>query len=133
MAKQKPMIVRTAPALAGSKSDTLIVSIAGDLGINALVGPNGQHSGVADDTALDKALADRLTNPPGLVVVDLTEVAYLASVGMGALLRLKKRVEQIGSRVSFVGTSGLTKLLKHSHLDTVLKLKPTVEEAMAAE
>ena len=132
MGKQKPMVVRTAPAPAGSKSDTLIVTIAGDLGINALIGPSGQHSGVGEDTALDKVLADRLSNPPALVVVDLTDVAYLASVGMGALLRLKKKVEQVGSRVQFVGTSGLTQLLKHSHLDTVLKLQPTVEAAMAA-
>jgi anti-anti-sigma factor len=132
MAKPNPMIVKEAPVTAGSKGDTLIVTIAGDLGINALIGPSGQHSGVADDTALDKALAERMSNPPALVVVDLSEVAYMASVGMGALLRLKKRVEQVGSRIQFVGTSGLAQLLKSSHLHTVLKLQPTVEEAMAA-
>ncbi|QOV91261.1 STAS domain-containing protein [Humisphaera borealis] len=131
MPKQQPMTVTTGPAPAGAKGETLIVTIAGDLGINALVGPAGQHSGIGEDTALDKALADRLSNPPALVVVDLTEVAYLASVGMGALLRLKKKVEDAGSRVHFVGTEGLTKLLKYSHLDKVMKLHPTLESALA--
>lgn len=129
--QQQPLTVSTAPAAAGLNGDTLVVTIAGELGIQALIGPDAKHSGIAEDNALDKALAKRLDNPPALVIIDLTPVTYMASVGIGALLRLKKRVEAAGSQTRFVGTAGLVTLLKHSHLDKVLKLHPTVDAALA--
>lgn len=132
MAKQQqPLTVRVAPPPRGSKGETLVLTITGEMGINALIGPNGQHSGIGEDNAFDKALAERVNRPPAMVVVDLTGVSYMSSVGVGALLRLKKRVESIESTVRFVGTNELVTLMKYSHLEKVLKLHPTVEAAIA--
>lgn len=129
MARKSPLTVRTTKSPANVNGETLLVTIEGELGINTLVGKPGQ---TAEDNALDKALAERLKNPPALVVMDMTAVTYMASVGIGALLRLKKKVEAAGGQMRFVGTGELHTLLKHSHLEKVLMLHPTVEAAMGA-
>jgi len=133
MGRQQPMTISTAHAALATGGSVIIVRIGGDLGVSSLIGPEHQYSGVAGDTALDQALAQRVSNPPERVVVDLTEVSYLGSLGLSALLRLKKRAEQAGSRVTFVGTDELMSLLKHSHLQSVVTLHPTVESAIAAQ
>lgn len=68
-----------------------------------------------------------------LVSLDMTEVAFVSSVGLGALLRLASRVRSGGGRLALVAASdAVTEMLRVTRLDRVLPVGPPVADAPSA-
>jgi len=69
---------------------------------------------------------------PGLVV-DATELKFMDSSGLGALVALMRAAQGAGVQVGFAGFSGAPRrVLEVTHLDMVMKLYPTAGAAEAA-
>ncbi len=68
-----------------------------------------------------------------LVSLDMTEVGFVSSVGLGALLRLASRVRSGGGRLALVAASdAVTDMLRVTRLDRVLPIGPPVADAPRA-
>ncbi|MBK9168710.1 MAG: STAS domain-containing protein [Bryobacterales bacterium] len=66
------------------------------------------------------------------IVLDLSQVDYVDSAGLGAILFVQNHVEKQG-RFALAGTGErVMALLKLSRLDKLFRLYPTAEEAAAA-
>lgn len=69
-----------------------------------------------------------------VVSLDMTEVGFVSSVGLGALLRLASRVRSSGGRLALVAASdAVTEMLRVTRLDRVLAVGPAAAEAPRAE
>ena len=117
--------------VAHPSADVTIVKIAGEIGLSALVGQSGKHSGVDGDNFLDTELRRLVPEPTKVVVIDLTAASYLSSMGIGTLMRFRKRLAFINSDVRVAATGQMITLLKLGRLDQLLPIFPSVEAAMA--
>ena len=129
MIDKPPMTVTVKRSGAASPNDALVVKISGEVGLDSVMGPQGAHTGVDGDTALDAALTKAVPASPPLVIVDLTEVTYLSSLGMGALLRFKHRLAENQSDVRLAGSDQMVTLLRRCRLEQVFSLFPTLAAA----
>ena len=67
------------------------------------------------------------------ILIDMRNVPYIDSAELGRLIRAHLSVRKAGGRVRLCNVSDrLLTLLKITHLDTVLDLYSTEEEALAA-
>lgn len=67
------------------------------------------------------------------IILDLTDVKYADSSGLSSILVGNRLCDNEGGIFILAGLSDhVLKLIKISHLDTVLNLLPTVEEAVDA-
>ncbi len=66
------------------------------------------------------ALDELCVVPGGLVVVDLREVTFLDSSGIGTVIGLHRRVERDGARLRVVCEGPILRLVQLMHLDRVL-------------
>jgi anti-anti-sigma factor len=86
---------------------------------------------LATASALEAAMADALARATVGLVVDLTEVDFLASVGMAILVAARQRLgDSIGFAVVADGPA-TSRPLKLTGLDQVLLLYPTLPDALA--
>ena len=68
--------------------------------------------------------------PPPLTVIDLTEVPYMDSAGMGLVMNHYVRCQTKGTRLIVAGAnSRVMDLFKVTKVDTVLPLVGTIEDA----
>lgn len=66
------------------------------------------------------------------LVVDLSDTVFLASAGMAALIRLDRAARENGGELRVAGCNPeVLRTLKLVKLDTILKVFPTVKEAIA--
>jgi anti-sigma B factor antagonist len=66
------------------------------------------------------------------IVVDLTDVAFLDSTGLGALISARSASDQAGGSLPIVATQDrILKLFTITGLDGVFSIHPTVEDALA--
>lgn len=78
-------------------------------------------------------LAKLLDNGAGSVVVDLTDVGFLDSTGLGALVTARTAAAQGGGQLAVVCTHDrILKLFTITGLDGVFQIHPTVAEALSA-
>lgn len=69
---------------------------------------------------------------PKSVVIDMSKLSFIASLGMGALVALNRDIAKQGGKVKFAGVGPLVlEALQRARLDALLELHATVEEAMA--
>jgi len=74
------------------------------------------------------------------VVVDLSKLGYLSSVGYGPLITLRSRVRESGGRLILCGLSGVVKemfeatrlLINPSSPKSLFEFKQTVDESVVA-
>lgn len=101
------------------KKDMLLVRLRGELDLS-----------VAD--YLRKSLEDNLDkNPINHLVMNLSNVSFIDSSGLGVILGRYKRLSQRGGRVSLVGAQPhVRRILALSGLLTVMKEYLSEEEAM---
>jgi anti-sigma B factor antagonist len=107
------------PAFAVEQSriaGAVLLSVRGD--VDALTAPR-----------LTEAILGTLAEPPSPVIVDLSEVDFLASAGMTALVTANERIAQLLVVADGPGTSRPLTLLG---LDGMLALYPTLGEAVGA-
>jgi anti-sigma B factor antagonist len=110
------------PAFAVEQSriaGAVVLSVRGD--VDALTAPR-----------LTEAILGALPEPPSAMIVDLSDVDFLASAGMTALVTGNERTAP-GARFSVVADgSGTSRPLKLMGLDGVFALYPTLDEAVSA-
>lgn len=83
--------------------------------------------------AAQMVLAPLKEDPPGGLIIDLTQVSYFGSVFLSFLLRCHMLAKKHGSEVVLAGTSKRTDELLHlTALDTLWAIYGTRAEAMAA-
>lgn len=79
------------------------------------------------DTAIDNAIASR----PDLLVVDLSNLSFIGSFAIGALIRLEKSVRAENGTVRLAAPQAqIHTLLTQSRLDQKLPIFPTIESAL---
>ncbi|MGN6607483.1 MAG: STAS domain-containing protein [Jatrophihabitans sp.] len=77
-------------------------------------------------------LTELLESGAEAVVVDLTEVAFLDSTGLGALIGARTEAENSGGRLALVCTNDrILKLFTITGLDSVFSIYEGVDEAVA--
>ena len=102
-------------------------------------GPDGCRialSGRLDASSADSFVAHVETEirmGAEVISLDLTEVGFVSSVGLGALLRLVSRMRSSGGRLAVVAASdAVTEMLRVTRLDKVLAVGPVAADAPPA-
>ena len=88
-----------------------------------------------DDTREAFAMLQQLVEAMGRkkLIVNFSEVDYLASLAVAKIVMLNRRVEAAGGRLALCGMSErLRNVFKITHLDDLLKIVASEEEARTA-
>jgi anti-sigma B factor antagonist len=84
-------------------------------------------------TKLHSALADLLERPVPRIVVDLSELKFCDSVGLGSFITSKQVITARGGWLTFAGANPfLTQLMETVGLSKYFAMFPEVEDAVAA-
>lgn len=88
----------------------------------------------ADDApAVRTMLAEQVLGGSGSLVLDLSELTFIDSAGLAALIAAHKGTRSAGTSFLLAGVSpAVAKILSVTGLDAVLTVAPTVQEALAA-
>ena len=82
---------------------------------------------------LKQSLAELLQSGVKSIVVDLRDVAFLDSTGLGALVEVRAGASDSGGALPIVcSQERILKLFTITGLDGVFSIYPTVDEALAA-
>ena len=112
--------VMAPPPLAGT---AVVVRLAGEVDL-----ATAEHAG--DQLRAAEAVA--VVDAPAVVVLDLTQVTFLGSVGLAMLVEHNQLCSELGSRLCvIVGDSPAAwRPIKIATLDTVLTIVSSVDEAL---
>jgi len=78
-------------------------------------------------------LSQQIEDGKNRILVDLSQVDFMSSAGLRAILAAFKESRQQGGDLSLAGAQpGVEKILKMSGFTNILKTYPTVAEAIAA-
>lgn len=110
---------------------------AGDLGIVQFAGPGYRGCRLAGEVDFTSAgpVQSTLTSmilPGGTVVADLTEVTFIDSSGLGALVQAHRTALERETRLVVVASSSVLRLLRVTGLDAVLETFDRLDAAEAA-
>jgi len=82
------------------------------------------------EAEVQSACAD--AQPPGPVVIDLSQVSFLGSIGLSLLVNAHQRCQESSVELRVVATSrAVLRPLEVTRLDEELRIAATVEEAVA--
>lgn len=103
------------------EGDFTVIRLAGDVDVSAAA-------------RLRDALARLITDPAEKVLVDLTDVPFLDSTGLGVLVaRLKQQRLGGGELALVIPSERLLRNFRITGLDRVFHIHPTVSAAVAAD
>ncbi len=106
---------------------TTTVSVHDGATVLAVVG----EVDLATAPALENAIDSTLSGKPGALVIDLSEVSFLASAGMAALVAAHQRAGT--TRIAVVADGPATsRQLKMTNLDQVFALHATLAQALTS-
>ena len=101
----------------GKSDGTMIIRLSGPLTLRNIFDLQAQF---------------RTSEPAPLTIVDLTAVPYMDSAGMGVLVNCHVHCQSRGARFVAAGVSPrLLEVFKITHVDKVIAMAPTAEEAEA--
>ncbi len=81
---------------------------------------------------LHRALDSARPEGEGNVVIDLTDLEFINSMGLGELIHFRNRLREKGSELRLAGANGMiAEMLDKTRLDEVMPLYETVGEAVA--
>ena len=104
----------------GTKPDQIVVVPTGDLDLYASV-------------SFCNTVVAKLESGTPRMVLDLGQIRYLDSSGVGALIRLLQKARSLGGEIRVARLSGTPKkVLEMSNIITLLKVAPDVETALQA-
>lgn len=84
--------------------------------------------------ALQAQLEPLTAQPNAAVIVDLTDVGFIDSTGLGVLVTTLKHVREVDGRLDVVVTSPrVLKVLAITGLDVVIPLHATLDEAVTQQ
>jgi len=96
-----------------------------------LVGKLSGELGFKDQVAMNKALDEMVQSSPAGIVLDFSQVVYLASMGIGMLMKLAKEFGDRGIRVRLAAPRpGVKMLLEMVRAESVIPMDPTIEESV---
>jgi anti-sigma B factor antagonist len=102
------------------QADGIVVSIRGDLGVGNV-------------PLLERQLMSLSARKPGRVVIDMSGVEFISSLGLGSLVQFQRGLLRHQGQVRLAALAPLVEeAIKRSRLDVVLKLFPSVEAALAS-
>ncbi len=82
---------------------------------------------------LSRAICDVLENSATALIIDLTGVTFLASVGMSVLVATQGAADAMAVRFAVVAEGAATsRPIRLLGIDTILALYPTLDEALSA-
>jgi anti-anti-sigma factor len=97
----------------------MVLKVAGDIGL-------------ATAPQLTEVAVAILDRRPRMMVVDMSRVSFLASAGLAALVELQRRsAADVAFRVVAAGST-VVRPLTLSGLDTLITVRPTLTDALAA-
>ncbi|WP_439342179.1 STAS domain-containing protein [Vacuolonema iberomarrocanum] len=111
---------------------TLTVSLRGNrevrerLQIFRLAGLLDAYSEAAFRKVLEKALDEGPVN----LILDLSQIDFIDSSGLGALVQIAKKVQNQSGSLQIVSNPRVTQTVKLVRLDQFLTLQPNVEAAI---
>jgi anti-sigma B factor antagonist len=117
----RPPFTHTPGVIVGVEShgDAMVLKVAGDIGL-------------ATAPQLTEVAVAILERRPRMLVVDMSRVSFLASAGLAALVELRRRTgEELALRVVAAGST-VVRPLTLSGLDTLITVRPTLTDALAA-
>ncbi len=89
--------------------------------------------GMKQATEIERSLTPTAARHPTLVVLDLSGVTFIASLAIGTLMAFQRGVVSRGGRVYYAAPSKVVAdVIRHAHLDKVMKIAGSVEEALQA-
>lgn len=107
---------------------SLIVRTVGDRAVLGVIGEVDAYSA----PALRDRLTELLTAAEPSLIVDLTEVSFLDSTGLGTLVTGLNQAVQFGGTLTLVCEhERILKLFRITGLDSVFAIRATVDEALA--
>ncbi|MFG1933313.1 STAS domain-containing protein [Mycobacterium sp. NPDC048908] len=81
---------------------------------------------------LEAAIEEALTSKPTGLVVDLTDVGFLASAGLQALVATHNTVSESAHFAVVANSAATSRPIQLTGLDKIFDLFPTLDEALAA-
>lgn len=100
-----------------SEGETTIVSVSGEVDL---------HS----SPDLRTAIIDVLGRKPRRLIIDLSNVRYMDSSGVGTMVEAKRRADRGGGQLVLAGLQPrVQSLLEIAQLDRFFDIAPTVEDA----
>ena len=98
---------------------------------SVLVGKLTGELGFKDQVAMNQALDQMVASDATGVVLDFREVVYLASMGIGMLMKLAKDFREKGIQVRLAGPRpGVKMLLEMVRAESVIPIDATIEESV---
>jgi anti-sigma B factor antagonist len=89
------------------------------------------EAGIDEADELDRSLRLLSAAKPALVVLDMAGMSYIASMGIGALVKFRNEIVHAGGRVVLAALRPLVlDTFKHAGLLRVFQAYPTVEDAI---
>jgi anti-sigma B factor antagonist len=77
-----------------------------------------------------EVVSPRLTEEQPHLAVDMSDVEYMSSAGIGILVRLMQRAKRLGGTASYCGLKpNVLRVLQICELDSILEIVDSLEEA----
>jgi len=114
--------------MAGTQPITTSIAHHGEIVVLAVSGEIDVLTGPRLQSAIDEVLAQ----PLAALIIDLSAVEFLASVGLRILVDTHQRLADSAYFVVVADGSATSRPIHLMNLDEVFELYPTVEEALAA-
>ena len=85
-----------------------------------------------DQEAITGLVEKRIEEGERSFVIDLSDVAYLSSLGLGTLVSAHTKLRRVNGRLALVNPApGVSEILKVTQLSEIFNIFPTVDEATA--
>lgn len=100
--------------------DVVIVRMKGEMGLQ-------------NADSVERQFLPVVASKPRLAVIDMTNLEFIGSLGLGMLVELQRGVVRNGGEMFITNAQQMiVDVMRRCRLDTVFKLKPSVEDAIAA-
>jgi anti-sigma B factor antagonist len=114
--------------LTGEEPITTSVAQHGDITVLAI----GGEIDLATAPVFEKAIADALADDPPALVIDLTEVSFLASAGLQLLVATQERLGEAGEFAVVADGPATSRPIQLTELDKIFALYADLDGALAA-
>ena len=89
----------------------------------------GQLDAFSEPT-FQKVIGGHITEKANKIVLDLSQIDFIDSSGLGALVRIAKQVENVKGKMQIVTNPRVTQTVKMVRLEKFLKLQNSLDEAL---
>jgi anti-anti-sigma factor len=113
-----------------SAADPITTSLAHREGV-AVVSIGGEID-LSTAAAFEAAIAGALDDDPPVLVIELSEVSFMASVGLRILAATQEKVSESVQVAIVANNPATSRPMQLTGLDKVLSLYPTLDDALTA-